>query len=108
MDMRKYQEFTRSTAIYPKSCAIPYCVMGLCSEAGEVAGKVKKAYRDADGVISEERRAEISSELGDVLWYLARLSDELGLDLGGIAEQNAEKLLGRKDRGKLSGSGDNR
>jgi NTP pyrophosphatase (non-canonical NTP hydrolase) len=43
-----------------------------------------------------------------VLWYVAQIATELGLDLNEIAEQNLEKLLSRKQRGVLSGSGDER
>ena len=50
----------------------------------------------------------MSSEIGDVLWYAARLADELGLDLGQIAQENMDKLLDRKSRGVIGGSGDNR
>jgi NTP pyrophosphatase (non-canonical NTP hydrolase) len=50
----------------------------------------------------------MGKELGDVLWYVAQVATELGLDLDAIAEGNIEKLLSRQRRGVLSGSGDNR
>jgi NTP pyrophosphatase (non-canonical NTP hydrolase) len=56
----------------------------------------------------EEWMQAMSSEIGDVLWYSARLADELGLSLSQIAEDNMEKLLDRKARGVIGGSGDNR
>jgi hypothetical protein len=43
-----------------------------------------------------------------VLWYVAQVASELGLDLEEIAQQNLDKLLSRQQRGVLSGSGDNR
>jgi len=58
--------------------------------------------------VSEEQREAISKELGDVLWYLAQLATELGLDLDNIAQNNLDKLLSRQERGQLHGSGDNR
>ncbi len=57
---------------------------------------------------SDERRAAMAKELGDVLWYVAQLASELDLDLDEIAEANLEKLLSRQRRGVLSGSGDDR
>ena len=108
MKLNDYQNRARATAIYPRHTALAYCVLGLTGEAGEVADKVKKIIRDNDGVLTKESKQEIAKELGDVLWYLANLSAELGLDLQSVAEMNIQKLVSRKQRGKLSGSGDNR
>jgi NTP pyrophosphatase (non-canonical NTP hydrolase) len=73
-----------------------------------VAEHAKKAIRDDAGAITDERRAALGKELGDVLWYLAQLASELELDLDEIARTNLEKLLSRQRRGVLSGSGDDR
>lgn len=113
MNFKEYQEKAITTKIYDESIAIPYCVLGITGEAGEVAEKVKKYLRDefenySQGVMRSEMKTELSKEIGDVLWYLAALSQELGLELQDIAEQNIIKLQSRKDRGLLSGSGDNR
>ena len=82
--------------------------MGLTNEAGEVAGKIKKVFRDKDGIISDETREALKAELGDVLWYLAQVATELNLSLDEIAEHNIAKLLDRQARGKIHGDGDNR
>ncbi len=109
MDFKEYQEKSRKTAIYPNAgLNFVYPTLGLVGEAGEVAEKVKKVLRDKEGVMSDEKRAEIKKELGDVLWYVAQLSTEMNLDLGEVAEMNIEKLYSRMDRGVLHGSGDNR
>jgi NTP pyrophosphatase (non-canonical NTP hydrolase) len=50
----------------------------------------------------------LSYELGDILWALARLVDDLGLDFSKIAERNIAKLEDRKKRNVISGSGDKR
>ncbi|MDO4612431.1 MAG: nucleoside triphosphate pyrophosphohydrolase family protein [Candidatus Saccharibacteria bacterium] len=83
-------------------------VLGLVGEAGEAADKVKKILRDKGGRASEEDKAEIVKELGDVLWYVANVARSLGVSLSEVAEGNIEKLSSRKKRGKISGSGDNR
>lgn len=109
MDLNEYQTKSRKSAVY-QSFGAPYVypALGLASEAGEVAGKIKKAIRDNNGVIDEARKKEISGELGDVMWYVAQLATELGLTLDEIAEANIEKLYSRLERGKISGDGDNR
>ena len=104
----EYQEFTKQTAIYPQNRALEYLCLGLASEAGEVAGKLKKIIRDEDGQVSSESNQKMAKEIGDVLWYCARLVDELGGSLSEVAEQNMDKLISRKNRDTLGGSGDNR
>lgn len=108
MDINSYQHKARETAKYPTSQGIVYCALGLTGEAGEVADKIKKIIRDKEGKFSEEDRAEIAKELGDVLWYIANLSFEMNLSLEYVARKNIEKLNSRAQRGVLGGSGDNR
>ena len=108
MLFREYQSRTEATAIYDDDIAVLYTALGLCSEAGEVAGKIKKVLRDNNGIFTPLHLQEISSEIGDVLWYAARLAASMNLDLETIAVKNLEKLETRKNNGTLSGSGDNR
>ena len=108
MKMDQYQEFTRSVAIYPEDKALEYCTLGLVGEAGEIANKVKKVIRDNNSVLTEEKRADLIAELGDTLWYLTRLCDELGVSIKEVAFLNKQKLLSRKERNALGGSGDTR
>ena len=98
-----YQDFTDTTAIYPPSKALEYLAMGLTSEAGEVAGKVKKWVRD--GTLDE---FGLVAELGDVLWYIAQFASALDIYLSDIAEDNVIKLKDRQERNVLKGNGDNR
>ena len=98
-----YEERASLTAIYPKEKALEYLALGLTSEAGEVAGKVKKLIRDGKG----DKNA-IASEIGDVLWYCAMLAKETKVPLNDIMKDNLKKLYSRKERGTLQGSGDNR
>lgn len=98
-----YQDFTDSTAVYPARLGLEYTALGLASEAGEFAGKVKKAIRD-----NTYDTDAMASELGDVLWYLARAAAEIDYHLSTIAEMNVEKLKSRKERNVISGSGDTR
>ncbi len=99
-----------STAIYPGKGEgnWTYPALGLAGETGEICEKLKKAIRDQGGVVDPDRLALIEKELGDVLWYLAALSTELGLELQTIAEKNLEKLALRMDTDKIRGDGDNR
>ncbi|RME58673.1 MAG: nucleotide pyrophosphohydrolase [Caldilineae bacterium] len=87
---------------------IVYPTLGLVNEAGEVAGKVKKIFRDRGGEISAADRESLKAELGDVLWYLAQICTELDLSLAEVASYNLEKLFDRLERGVIRGDGDAR
>lgn len=108
MYMNMYQHEATKTVIYPKQFSVMYPALGLASEAGEVAGKVKKIYRDKGGVLSPEDAKELAKECSDVLWYIAALLTDIGYNLGDVAQMNIDKLKDRQERNVLQGSGDNR
>lgn len=110
MDINDYQRFAAETAIYPGRGTVTgllYTALGL-GESGEIQGKVKKILRDANGVLTDEARKAIAAEVGDLLWYVSQVADEIGVKLNDIAIDNLAKLNSRKERGVLQGSGDNR
>ena len=109
MNFNEYQKKSRKTAGYPAiGHPVIYPALGLTNEAGEVAGKLKKVFRDKGGEINAETRSALKAELGDVLWYLAQVATELDLTLDEIAEYNIEKLYSRLERGTIKGDGDDR
>ncbi len=106
-----YQGRAATTAMYPGPgtfLGLTYCALKLAGEAGEVSEKLGKVIRDDASVVSGAKRAEFAKELGDVLWYVAMASKELGYSLSEVADINLTKLADRKERGVLHGSGDNR
>jgi NTP pyrophosphatase (non-canonical NTP hydrolase) len=106
--LEEYQEWTNKTAIYPKDEPLYYTVLGLVNEAGEVAGVVKKIMRDDNKIVTPEKREKIIAECGDVMWYLARIAQELGFSLEEVIQKNHDKLEDRLARNVIQGSGDNR
>lgn len=106
MDLNDYQKAARRTAIYAEHHRVIYPALGLASEAGEVAGKIKKVLRDQGGDFAQAPTDALKDELGDVLWYVAVLAGDLGLSLDDVAAANLAKLGSRRDRGKLGGTGD--
>ncbi len=107
-DLDMYQQVAKQTAIYPREQAIIYPTLGLTGEAGEVANKVKKIIRDDGYKNNESLVQEISAEIGDCLWYISVLADDIGIKLSDIANANLEKLANRKEKGTIHGSGDTR
>lgn len=111
MNLNEYQNKAIKTAIYPGQnsfAGIMYCTLKLNGEAGEVAEKVGKILRDDNGLINDNKRENLIKELGDVLWYIANLANELSISLDDVASINLEKLATRKASNTLHGSGDNR
>ncbi|MCK4823128.1 nucleoside triphosphate pyrophosphohydrolase family protein [bacterium] len=109
MRFMDYQVSARKTAIYPnRGENLVYPVLGLNGEAGEVAEKVKKLIRDNESKFDKKFSDDMVKELGDVLWYVAAICDEMGFSMATIAQTNIKKLNDRSIRNKLSGSGDNR
>jgi NTP pyrophosphatase (non-canonical NTP hydrolase) len=83
-------------------------VLGLGDEAGEVLAIFKKWIRDNGADIAKLDKKNVAKELGDVLWYISVVAHDLGIPLDDIAVVNLEKLRSRRERGVLSGSGDER
>lgn len=106
MNLNEYQNESQRTAIYPLDRGIEYTALGLVSEAGEVAGKIKKVLRDKGGIFDAEAKQAIADELGDTAWYVAALARELGFSLDAVCQRNLDKLASRAARNTLGGSGD--
>lgn len=116
MDM--YQKEATKTASYPDiGYNLIYPALGLAGEAGEVAEKIKKLWRNYDVQslselnylpYPEPLKQAIIKEMGDTLWYIAALCNELNITLADVAKSNLEKLKDRKERDVIKGEGDNR
>ena len=111
MKFSEYQEKAIKTAVYPANVALPYLALGLAGEAAEVANKVKKTIRgdyDNDPERAEEALNAVAMELGDTLWYIAVLANELDANLDLVAAANVDQLAARAEAGTIKGTGDNR
>ena len=113
MDFREYQKKIRLTdnGTGPEHGISPswlYYVLGIAGETGELVEKIKKHFRDDYGKMTDKKLEEIKKEMGDCLWYHARLADLFGINFNEVAEENIRKLLDRKKRNKIHGEGDNR
>ena len=113
MTLNEYQTAALETAQYPdRGNNVIYPSLGLAGEAGEAVDKVKKIWRNLGITSGREylatQRLELAKEIGDVMWYVAALADEIGFDLESVAAMNIAKLQDRKERGVIKSEGDNR
>lgn len=104
MTIKEYHEFVKGMKVYPEKHAIIYPALGISGESGEIAEKVKKWLRGD----KELDKAEVVKELGDVMWYITSMADDLGYSLQDVIDMNVAKLTSRKERGVQKGDGDNR
>lgn len=120
MTLKEYQNKAMNTCM--GSCAnIAYMLTGLSAEVGEVNDKVAKAIRK--GYLSLHRndiawwghqqdheilREDLKKEIGDVLWFVAGISQTLCISLEDVATANLAKLADRAQRNVIDGNGDNR
>lgn len=110
MTFDEYQEQARTTRL--PSADTVYCIVNLAGEVGEFCSKIAKARRD--GLADKDKDAYVfglKKEIGDILWHLAALCDDLeaeGSSLEECAQINLGKLKAREKAGTLQGSGDNR
>lgn len=93
------------------------------ASVGKKSELLKKVIRDKNGelpdgcfnavaeqfkTITDEQRQDLKKEMGDIMWYVAVLSHDLGVDLEDVMKTNLVKLKLRAEVGKIHGSGDNR
>jgi NTP pyrophosphatase (non-canonical NTP hydrolase) len=103
-EFKDYNEFVKGMKVYPEKHAIVYPALGLAGECGEISEKLKKWLRGD----RELDKQALLLELGDPLWYITALADDLGFTLQDVVNANVEKLSSRKERNVLKGDGDNR
>ena len=110
MNLNEYQKEALVTAIFSgdEFKDLAHWVFGITGESGEIAEKIKKIIRDKDAKVSQDDKEELVKEMGDVLWYLAVLSEHLGYKFDEIGARNIKKLRDRQKRDKIGGKGDNR
>lgn len=75
-----YQEWTKTTAVFPGNFALNYLSLGVCDEASEL---LEKTVSSTGEMVYPEKASAIA-ECGDVLWYLAQLLGTLGIKLGDV------------------------
>jgi NTP pyrophosphatase (non-canonical NTP hydrolase) len=113
MEFNEYQKECAKTDVgtSAQDCLKPgwlYYMMGIAGESGEMIDKIKKLFRDHNGVVDDNFKSMIIKEMGDYHWYSARLCSALGINYNDIAKENLAKLQSRMERGKLHGDGDER
>lgn len=119
VNISEYQEFVKSTAQYTewndpeKTRGLPiYAALGLCGEAGELVEKIKKLWRNEpekgfyNRMLLLTPATTLLFELGDVLWYLTEICNQLDISLEDVMAANIVKLSGRVKNNTILGEGD--
>jgi NTP pyrophosphatase (non-canonical NTP hydrolase) len=95
LTFKEYQKKSFTTAVYPHKgkgdhYAIAYTALGLGGEVGEMQEKIRDFQLGSESVGAEKNREEFVKELGDIFWYFAGLSTELGIDIDDIIPSDWE------------------
>ncbi|MGH8204305.1 MAG: nucleotide pyrophosphohydrolase [Steroidobacteraceae bacterium] len=106
-DLEELKEKVRAFAVErdwerfhsPKNLA-----MALSVEASELLELFQWLTEEQSAALDDAGKLRVAEEMADVLWFLVRLSDRLGIDLLEAAEaklaQNAAKYPADRVRGK--------
>ena len=84
-----------------------YLTLSLTEEAGEVAGKVKRAMR-GDYELVTDFADSVALEMGDVLYCWITLANTLGIDVETIIANTLKKYENRTQNDAWVGTGENR
>lgn len=108
MNLNDYQ--TEAMKFRLPTAGVDYALFNLAGEVGELLSLEAKMLRDGVDELKPytDHVTNVKKELGDILWHVAAIAKDYGFTLEEVAAANIEKLVSRKQRGVLQGSGDNR
>ena len=97
MELNLYQKLahrTRNNELTTKDRILEGCI-GACGEVGEISEHLKKYFYQGHDLNTEH----VKNEMGDALWYMSQLADELGFTLDEVLIINIQKLNDRYPNG---------
>ncbi len=99
-----YQEWVQEVSFDPfagqkSTMELMYIQMGISGEAGELTEAIKKLVRthghNATAYATSEERAHMKEELGDIMWYIARMCNFFDVTIEELVVANMIKLKAR-------------
>lgn len=78
--------------------------MALIAEAAELVEHFQWVEGDKSHLLDDKRRSSVEEELADILIYLVRISDKLGIELYGAVERKIEINEQKYPADKVRGS----
>ncbi len=91
MRARDYQRAAEPFDNHKEGAKSYAAALGLASEAGEVANEYERALREGWSL----NKDKVKTELGDVLWNVARLASLNGWEMEDLMDENIDKLTAR-------------
>lgn len=88
---------TTTELMQPEELKYVDTILGLVDESGEVAEALLKFLNGE--FTREEMNKKLADELGDVMWYIARVAEAAGHSLDVVAQGNIDKLQARYPQG---------
>ena len=103
MNFDEYQDVAETFVAFDKDNPFSYLLPALAEEVGELQGLFAKNFRKhGTHTLMGEQREKAKSELGDILWNVAMITEFLDWHIAWIAEDNIDKLAKRKEQGTIA------
>jgi len=100
--------FTHTVGVDLDTISVSFDDDKMFGEIAKIQERCKKVYRDKNWVFDEEDLVYIRFHAETIYGMLVDFCEHYRYNLSDVFQMNLEKLFSRKDRGVISGSGDER
>jgi hypothetical protein len=95
--MMTFTEYQRAAEVIPVSLRnsrdrVDFPVRGLQQDAGRLGTLLASAFDSGKFKLTPEQTEKVKDSLADLLWYIARLSEETGISMEEIATHSVKQL----------------
>jgi hypothetical protein len=101
--MNTFKEYQALAAKVPLSLRnnrdrINFPALGLQAEAGKIGSLLATAFASGKFKLTQENQAKFKDSFADILWFLALLCDETGIEMQDVAAHSIAQLQARAKR----------
>lgn len=91
MDAFEYQTQLRNFIDYPVELGPYYTILGIYDELGKLSEKLRESLKDKDGNFSDRDIQRLEISIGDIIFYLTCMCNDLNININQVLEMNLKK-----------------